>query len=292
VFKVRKSLRKWIACIAICVATVGVLMASAHAASASTTATLTTTEGSSSCHSGLCLYQYDDYQSSCLSWLDTGDNDSCDGYGLELPVGTPESNLSNVSTDAGNFGSFDDSVQSVSNNSDGYWCLYSGTNYSGTTFEVHPYEAFSGLPSYINNNIQSVYPAHCPTATGPVIGYQGRCLDVDGGTAYDHVPVDLWTCNGGQNQEWTVSTNTSGNTTVQSLGYCMGTYQGGTASGTKVDMYQCNGSFGQRWVISGGQLVNVGSGTCLDDTNWSTDGAQLQIWPCTGNANQQFSVPN
>jgi hypothetical protein len=34
------------------------------------------------------------------------------------------------------------------------------------------------------------------------------------------------------------------------------------------------------------------SGKCLDDKGWSTTpGTQLQIWDCTGHANQQWSLP-
>jgi hypothetical protein len=33
-------------------------------------------------------------------------------------------------------------------------------------------------------------------------------------------------------------------------------------------------------------------GKCLDDTNWATaPGVQLQIWDCTGNANQKWNLP-
>lgn len=40
-----------------------------------------------------------------------------------------------------------------------------------------------------------------------------------------------------------------------------------------------------------GPLVNFGSGKCLDDTNWSTSAwTQMQIWQCTGGANQQWTL--
>ena len=39
-------------------------------------------------------------------------------------------------------------------------------------------------------------------------------------------------------------------------------------------------------------LINTGSGKCLDVTNQcSANGNQLQIWTCTGAANQQWTVP-
>ena len=41
-----------------------------------------------------------------------------------------------------------------------------------------------------------------------------------------------------------------------------------------------------------GSLYNPQSGKCLDDTNWATTpGVQLQIWDCTGNANQKWNLP-
>ncbi|HET7245854.1 MAG TPA: RICIN domain-containing protein [Streptosporangiaceae bacterium] len=41
-----------------------------------------------------------------------------------------------------------------------------------------------------------------------------------------------------------------------------------------------------------GSLYNPQSGKCLDDTNWAANpGVQLQIWDCTGNANQKWNLP-
>jgi len=44
--------------------------------------------------------------------------------------------------------------------------------------------------------------------------------------------------------------------------------------------------------VSHGCVAEPQSNKCLDDTNWSTTpGTQLQIWDCTGNANQHWSLP-
>jgi len=65
-----------------------------------------------------------------------------------------------------------------------------------------------------------------------------------------------------------------------------------TASGAKVQLYDCNGSAAQKWTVSNGELVNTGSGKCLDATgNSSANGTQLQIWTCTGAANQLWTLP-
>jgi chitinase len=127
------------------------------------------------------------------------------------------------------------------------------------------------------------------SATGPITGYGSLCVDVRGASTADFTPVQVYTCNGTNAQQWTVA---SGNT-LQALGKCMDVDAAGTANGTTVDLYDCNGTGAQVWVPqSDGALLNPESGKCLDDTGWSTTpGTQLQIWSCTGNANQDWTLP-
>jgi hypothetical protein len=40
-------------------------------------------------------------------------------------------------------------------------------------------------------------------ANGTITGVQsGLCLDVTGASTANGAPVELWTCNGGSNQQW------------------------------------------------------------------------------------------
>jgi hypothetical protein len=128
------------------------------------------------------------------------------------------------------------------------------------------------------------------TATGPITGYAGLCVDVRGANPANFTPVQVYTCNGTNAQQWTV---VEAGSTLQALGKCMDIDAGGTADGTTVDLYQCNGTGAQVFIPqSNGSLYNPQSGKCLDDTNWSTTpGTQLQIWDCTGNANQKWNLP-
>jgi ricin-type beta-trefoil lectin protein len=73
----------------------------------------------------------------------------------------------------------------------------------------------------------------------------------------------------------------------------MDIYAGGTANGTTVDLYDCNNTGAQVFIPqANGSLYNPQSGKCLDDTNWAANpGVQLQIWDCTGNANQKWNLP-
>jgi hypothetical protein len=126
--------------------------------------------------------------------------------------------------------------------------------------------------------------------TGPITGYGGLCVDVQGANPANFTPVQVYTCNGTSAQQWTV---VQAGSTLQALGKCMDINGGGTADGTTVDLYDCNNTAAQVFIPqSDGALYNPQSGKCLDDTGWSTTpGTQLQIWDCTGNANQVWNLP-
>jgi ricin-type beta-trefoil lectin protein len=125
-------------------------------------------------------------------------------------------------------------------------------------------------------------------ATGPITGYQGLCLDDRSASTVNFNPIQVYTCNGTNAQQWTVNSN--GTLTV--LGNCLDVAGAGTANGTKVDLYPCNGTGAQSWVHeSNGELVNTNSGKCLDDTGFGGSGTQVQIWACADTSNQQWTLP-
>ena len=125
-------------------------------------------------------------------------------------------------------------------------------------------------------------------ATGQVTGYQGLCLDDRSASTADFNPIQVYSCNGTNAQNWTVHSN--GTLTV--LGNCLDVAGAGTANGTLVDLYPCNGTGAQSWVHeSNGELVNTNSGKCLDDTGWGGSGTQVQIWACADSSNQQWNIP-
>jgi hypothetical protein len=126
------------------------------------------------------------------------------------------------------------------------------------------------------------------TPTGPIYGYQGLCLDDRSAGTANYNPIQVYTCNGTNAQQWTAESNN----TLEVLGKCLDVYAAGTANGTTVDLYTCNGTGAQTWIPqSNGSLVNPNSGKCLDDTGWGGSGTQVQIWSCTGNANQAWTLP-
>jgi Ricin-type beta-trefoil lectin domain/Glycosyl hydrolases family 16 len=125
--------------------------------------------------------------------------------------------------------------------------------------------------------------------TGPIHGYEGLCVDVRGASTAEFTPVQVYTCNGTNAQQWTV---VEAGSTLQALGMCMDINGGGTANGTTVDLYTCNDTGAQVWEPqSNGELYNPQSGKCLDDTGYGGSGTQLQIWACADTSNQQWTLP-
>jgi beta-glucosidase len=125
-------------------------------------------------------------------------------------------------------------------------------------------------------------------STGPVTGYQGLCMDVRAANSADGTPVQVYTCNGTNAQQWTVEANG----TLQALGKCLDVSGAGTANGTKVQLWTCNGTGAQVWQPgASSSLVNPNSGKCLDVTGFGGVGTQLQIWSCSGGSNQSWTLP-
>lgn len=124
--------------------------------------------------------------------------------------------------------------------------------------------------------------------TGPITGPGGKCVDVSGGSTADGAKIQLWTCNNGANQQWTVNGNT-----LRAFSKCMTVAGGSTANGTPVQLFTCNGSGAQNWTAgTNGSLVNTQSNKCLDANGGSTaNGTQLIIWTCHGGTNQRWTRP-
>jgi chitinase len=126
------------------------------------------------------------------------------------------------------------------------------------------------------------------TTTGQITGYEGLCLDDRSASTADFNPIQVYTCNGTDAQQWTVESNN----TLQVLGKCLDVDAAGTANGTTVDLYDCNGTGAQTWEPqSNGELLNPESGKCLDDTGYGGSGTQVQIWTCADTSNQQWNLP-
>ncbi|QPZ38095.1 sialidase family protein [Paramicrobacterium chengjingii] len=128
-----------------------------------------------------------------------------------------------------------------------------------------------------------------PSATGAVVGPEGKCLDVDTNTAVNGNAAQLWTCGIASGQDWSVHADGS----IRALGKCLDVDANATANFTPVQIWDCNGSGAQQWMQqSDGSLLNPQSGRCLDLPEGNTaDGTHLQIYDCNGLWTQTWALP-
>jgi hypothetical protein len=128
------------------------------------------------------------------------------------------------------------------------------------------------------------------SVTGPIVAgvNTSDCVDDNGNSGANGTKVQLWTCNGGASQNWTLP----GDGTIRINGGCLDITGAGTANGTMVELWTCNGGANQQWQSVSSTLVNPVSGKCLDDPGFNTaNGTQLEIWTCNNGSNQQWSIP-
>ncbi|OLR93718.1 glycosyl hydrolase family 18 protein [Actinokineospora bangkokensis] len=127
-----------------------------------------------------------------------------------------------------------------------------------------------------------------PPTGGAFTGIDGKCVDVTDSATANGTPIQLWDCNGGAAQRWTVQ-----GSTVRAFGKCLDVAGAATANGTAVQLWDCNGTGAQNWSPQpGGTLRNPASGRCLDATGPSSaNGTRLQIWDCFGGSNQVWRLP-
>jgi type 1 glutamine amidotransferase len=140
--------------------------------------------------------------------------------------------------------------------------------------------------SFRNVRIKELGGTNPTPRTGPIRSASGKCVDVSGNSSADGARIQLWTCHGGANQQWTVD-----GSTLKALNKCMDA--AGTGDGSAVRLWTCNGSANQRWTAAtNGSLVNAASNKCLDANGGSSaDGTQLIVWSCHGGTNQRWTLP-
>ncbi|MEV4495718.1 ricin-type beta-trefoil lectin domain protein [Micromonospora arborensis] len=122
---------------------------------------------------------------------------------------------------------------------------------------------------------------------GPIIGYgSSRCIDVTDGAYQSNPRLQIWTCNGGPNQQWTIYNDG----TVRAFGKCMTVAGGSTTNGAKILLSTCSGSSSQLFTLNKAHdLVNRRADKCVDAVDEQTSsGTRLQLWDCAGTPNQKW----
>ncbi|WP_182876720.1 lectin [Microbispora sp. H10670] len=129
-----------------------------------------------------------------------------------------------------------------------------------------------------------------PQQSFTLVGAQsGRCLDVAGGAANNGSTLQIYDCNGGAGQKWSLTS--SGELRTFGGTKCLDVFDQRTTAGAPVGIWDCNGGANQRWTVnSSGTVVGVQSGLCLDvNGNQTANGTKVQMWTCNGGSNQRWT---
>ncbi|MFI5908405.1 ricin-type beta-trefoil lectin domain protein [Dactylosporangium sp. NPDC051541] len=138
------------------------------------------------------------------------------------------------------------------------------------------------------DNLSVVAGSGGPTggATGPLRNLNaGRCLDVPSQSQNNGTQLALWDCNGGANQQWTLTSN------KQLQVYGSKCLDAAASQNARTFITDCNGQATQQWNLNGdGSVSNVQSGLCLDASGAGTaNSTPVIVWACNSGSNQLWT---
>lgn len=131
-----------------------------------------------------------------------------------------------------------------------------------------------------------------------VAKHSGKCLDVSGVANHDGANVYQWSCHGGKNQAWKLTSKGQDyyTLTAQNSGKCLDVAGVSKDQGANVQQWSCHGGDNQSWMLipqgAGDYLIKAKhSGRCLDVAGVATnDGANVQQWDCHSGNNQLWKL--
>jgi len=176
------------------------------------------------------------------------------------------------------------------------------TNTSSATASPTPSSTASATPSP-SRNVPSASagasspaaPAPSPSGSSQQVSHTGRllnagsgtCLDTSGGYFANGVVEQIWTCDNGIGQVFTLAS--TGQLTVDGGQYCLADATSADATGTHPQLFTCGSQSHERWTMrSDGSLVGNHSGLCVNAPG-NDNGTQLDFEPCSGQAHQKWS---
>lgn len=115
----------------------------------------------------------------------------------------------------------------------------------------------------------------------------GRCLDVAGNGTASGTPVQLFSCNGGANQQWVLASD--GTIVNPQSGKCLDVPAGEV--GSQLQLFDCHGASNQQFTVPGNPIRSgINGDKCLDVSNADpANGTPIQIFDCHGGYNQSFT---
>jgi len=121
-----------------------------------------------------------------------------------------------------------------------------------------------------------------------------KCITVHGWDRSNGAKIDLWTCNGQQNQRWSFMDDGNFRDWIKSAFSNKCLDGGDLKKGRKVIQWPCHTGLNQAWAVIAGKgntfSIHVGT-SCLDVEGGNTaNGARLILWSCNDRPNQRFRL--
>jgi hypothetical protein len=130
------------------------------------------------------------------------------------------------------------------------------------------------------------------SAGGTIVSALGAdvCADVWMAAREPGAPVVAHSCNGGENQRF--SLQPSGEITACGGSLCLDVWYAQANDGDAVVIYPCHGGANQKWTrTAAGELRTAVNGKCLDVWGGrAVNGAKVAVHTCHGGANQRWTV--
>ncbi|MFL5577633.1 MAG: RICIN domain-containing protein, partial [Gemmatimonadaceae bacterium] len=113
------------------------------------------------------------------------------------------------------------------------------------------------------------------------------CLDVANKSNSNGAKVQVWTCSGNSNQQWTVTS--AGELRVFG-DKCLDAPS--ATNGSQLQIWSCWGGANQKWqVTTAGELKSASNGKCVD--LWGSNaanGTMVDVYDCLGGTNQKWDM--
>lgn len=124
--------------------------------------------------------------------------------------------------------------------------------------------------------------------TGWIMGLGGLCLDATGQGTGNGTSLQLWSCNGQANQQWSFA-NGIGAIIGAASGRAVDVIGQGTANGTRLQLWDAGGTANQAWSFRNMAIVANG-GRVLDAVGVSSaNQTRMQLWDGYGTPNQAWN---
>ena len=142
---------------------------------------------------------------------------------------------------------------------------------------------------------------------GPYVswGFQSqKCTDDPNSATGNNVALEIWTCNGGKNQQWYYEDTGDGYYWIVNVasGKCLTVKNAALTDNTPIIQYACNYGANEEWSISPlfqdqndyyyyGWISNRRSGSCLTVQNESSsNGGKLVQFTCNYGGNEEWMI--